>query len=71
MQRVLVVEDDPGLRFVVGEALRDGHFDVVEMPNAEEALKYLRCEDHIDLVFSDINMPGMLGFSAKSCKKSR
>lgn len=60
MGRVLVVEDDPALRFIVSEGLRDGDLDVIEAADAGEALRLLETTAGIVLVFSDINMPGSL-----------
>lgn len=55
---VLVVEDDVLLRYVISEVLRDGGLTVVEAVNGEEALAFLRAGNAVDLVFSDIQMPG-------------
>lgn len=56
--RVLVVEDDVALRFVVSEVLRDGGLTVIEAASGDEALDYLRGDPHVDLVFTDVHMPG-------------
>ena len=58
--RILVVEDDNLLRFVICEVLRDGDLEVVEVANADAALLYLKTKDSIDLVFTDVNMPGSI-----------
>ncbi len=55
---VMVVEDDVALRFVVSEVLRDGGLTVVEAASGDEALTYLNTDSQVDLVFSDIHMPG-------------
>lgn len=55
---VLVVEDDPVLRYVISEVLREGGLSVVEAGSGDEALAFLRADGGIDLVFSDIEMPG-------------
>ncbi len=57
-KKVLVVEDDVMLRYVISEVLRDGGLTVVEAVNGDEALAYLRAGNTVDLVFSDIQMPG-------------
>ena len=55
---ILVVEDDVLLRFVISEALRDAGFQVVESASATEALVYIRAQNNVSLVFSDVHMPG-------------
>lgn len=58
--RVLVVEDDPRLREAVVDTLMLKGFQVSEAAHGIEALNLLR-HQQIDLVLSDINMPGMDG----------
>jgi CheY-like chemotaxis protein len=55
---ILVVEDVADLRSSVSEFFRLAGFDVLETANAQEALATVTSDSHIDLVFSDINMPG-------------
>ncbi|MDF3023699.1 MAG: response regulator [Alphaproteobacteria bacterium] len=55
---ILVVEDDVLLRFVISEALRNAGFQVVESADATQALAYIRAQNHVSLVFSDVHMPG-------------
>ncbi len=57
-KKVLVVEDDVILRFVIAEVLRDGGLTVAEAGSGDEAIVFLRTGDQVDLVFSDIQMPG-------------
>ena len=61
--RVLVVDDDPGLRLLMHETLAKAGFDVSEASSGDEALA--RCEEFLpDLVLLDINMPEMDGIAA-------
>lgn len=57
---ILVVEDEPLVRLVIAEALRDQRFRVVEAASAEEALLALASGLAVDLVFTDVRMPGAL-----------
>jgi CheY-like chemotaxis protein len=57
---VLVVEDDTLVRVMICEDLRDAGLSVVEAATADEALSYLGAGQRIDLVFTDIQMPGRL-----------
>lgn len=55
---ILIVEDEIIIRSVVAEHLRDANFTVIEAANAAEAIAVLSTQTGIDLVFSDITMPG-------------
>jgi CheY-like chemotaxis protein len=55
---VLVVEDEIVLRSLVATYLRDSDFRVVETCNAEEAVTVLNSGMAVDVVFTDVNMPG-------------
>lgn len=57
---VLVVEDEVFIRFDVADMLHDGGFEVIEACDAEHALGVLQSGAQIDLVFSDIQMPGAM-----------
>lgn len=57
---VLVVEDDALLRFNTSEFLRDCGFEVLEASSADEAVFVLSSDPDIDVVFSDIRMPGTM-----------
>jgi CheY-like chemotaxis protein len=64
-ETVLVVEDEVLLRLVVAEYLRDCGFKVIEAAHADEAVMVLKQPDlRIDVLFSDIEMPGSMdGFA--------
>ncbi len=55
---VLVVEDNPDVRKVVCQLLRDFGCTVVEAANAAAAMTILGSDQTIDLLFTDIVMPG-------------
>ncbi len=57
---VLVAEDEILLRMVIAGYLRDCGFDVVEAGDADEAVRVLEAGVRVDIVFSDVNMPGRL-----------
>lgn len=60
MHRILVVEDDPDIRQVLGELLADEGFEVVEAGCGDEGLRRLHAEP-FDLVVSDYSLPGKDG----------
>lgn len=55
---VLLVEDDPLIRFDIAEQLRQLGFRVVEARNADEAIDMLMSTARLDLVVTDVRMPG-------------
>lgn len=56
--RVLVVEDEPIIRWSIAESLREDGFDVLEASQAREAKTLMDEPDHVDAVFTDVQMPG-------------
>lgn len=58
---ILVVEDERGVRELVRRILRGGGYDVVTAANVTEAVAVLDGTARVDLVLSDIVMPGGLG----------
>ncbi len=59
-RKVLLVEDQPALRDIAGRILADLGCDVHTVENADLALEYLQSGAGIDLLFTDIVMPGKL-----------
>lgn len=59
--RVLVIDDDPIMRELATAKLADAGYATISAANGADGLARLRAE-HVDLVISDIDMPGMSGF---------
>ena len=57
---VLVVEDEALIRIAVADWLRESGIDCLEAADADEAVDIFRAHDDIDLVFSDVRMPGSM-----------
>ncbi len=57
---VLVVEDDPLIRSSLAEHLRALGYSIVEAANAAEGIAIFAAGVPIDVVFSDIRMPGTM-----------
>ena len=60
-EKVLVVDDQPEVLAMVAEIFRNLGFDVLTAGDGRSALNVLTREANIDLLFSDIVMPGMNG----------
>lgn len=58
--QVLVIEDEVFIRLDVSDALRKAGFEVVEVNTADDALVFLEAGEHVDVVFTDIRLPGKL-----------
>lgn len=59
-QHVLIVEDEVLIRAPLAEHLREAGFNVIEANTADEAWSCLQTGMPVDLVFSDIRMPGSM-----------
>jgi CheY-like chemotaxis protein len=60
---ILVAEDEVLIRMAASDFLRYCGYRVLEAANATEALALFRAGEPIEVVFSDVNMPGeMNGF---------
>ena len=57
-ETVLVVEDEGLVRLDAAESLREAGFAVLEATDAAEALEIFLGREDIDVLFTDINMPG-------------
>jgi CheY-like chemotaxis protein len=55
--RILVVEDDANLRRTCVETLRDLQFDVLDAPDAMEALRLIADHGGIDVLVTEIRLP--------------
>ena len=58
--RVLLVEDEGLLRMVTADSLEGEGFAVVEARDGEEAVRLLNCAEAVDIILTDVQMPGSL-----------
>ena len=62
-ETILVVEDDPRLRKVLGKRLRSLGYQIIEEDSGAAALEQLAARPDIAMIFTDMVMPGgMTGF---------
>jgi CheY-like chemotaxis protein len=61
MSLVLIVEDEPDMRFLLRLTLERGEVEVADAESAEQALE-LMADRAPDVVVLDVNLPGMDGF---------
>ena len=57
-ETVLVVEDDPQVNKLAVEALQERGYRVISAPNGAAALRLLETAPHIDLLLTDVVLPG-------------
>jgi CheY-like chemotaxis protein len=60
MPTLLIAEDEFIIRLVIAEFLREEGYEVLEAANADEALDIFRSGVPIDLLFTDVRMPGSM-----------
>ncbi|MGI4796981.1 MAG: response regulator [Janthinobacterium lividum] len=60
---ILIVDDEEPVRDVLGWLLEDQGHAVYPAADGYKALAFLRVERPVDIVLSDINMPGMDGLA--------
>jgi len=57
---VLVVEDNPLIRMGAVDLVLSAGYEALEAGDADEAIHILESRDDIDLVFTDVQMPGTM-----------
>lgn len=60
-ERVLVVEDEEAVRMLVVDVLRELGYSTLEAGDSKAALPYLQGDERIDLLVSDVGLPGLNG----------
>ena len=58
---ILVVEDDDDVRAFIAETLQDLDYTVLQAADAHSALRLLDSESHVDLLLTDVILPGPNG----------
>lgn len=67
-ETILVAEDDEGVRTTVVELLQELGYRVLKAPDASAALTVIESGVHIDMLFTDVVMPGPLKSSEMARK---
>ena len=57
-ETVLVIDDEPTVRMLMVDALQDAGYRVLEAADGPEGLKILQSETRIDLLLTDVGLPG-------------
>ena len=60
LKRILAVDDEPNMRRLLEISLRQAGYQPLSAANGRDALDILKAEQ-VDLVVSDLHMPGMSG----------
>ncbi|MCP4106657.1 MAG: response regulator [Desulfobacteraceae bacterium] len=60
-KKILIVEDDQLIRYVFEEGFENAGYTVKTAEHAEQALDILKQDDAIQVMFLDLNLPGMNG----------
>jgi CheY-like chemotaxis protein len=59
---LMIVDDDPEVRIIVAEFLRDFGYRVIQADSGAEALRLLEQAPDLRMIITDIRMPDMSGF---------
>jgi CheY-like chemotaxis protein len=70
-KRILVVDDDPDVREFAVWALEEAGYDVVPAADGEAALRIIESDEAVDLLFTDVVMPGLNGFEVARLARQR
>jgi CheY-like chemotaxis protein len=70
MTKILVVDDEMDIRFVIGKMLEREGYETVEADSGEQALEILK-ETEPDLILLDVMMPGIDGYETCTEIKSQ
>ena len=65
---ILFVEEEPLIREMVSEALRDFGYNVEEASDGPEAIQLLEGPNHFDVLVSDVSMPKGVSGIDLACK---
>jgi CheY-like chemotaxis protein len=57
---ILIVEDEALVRLSAVGMLEDAGFRMIEAANSDEALELLAADSDVQLLFTDVNMPGII-----------
>jgi CheY-like chemotaxis protein len=60
-ETVLLVEDEPSVRLLLAEVLRELGYALIEASDAQMALPILASNVRLDLLITDVGLPGMNG----------
>lgn len=60
-QQLLIVEDDDQVRALVTEVLSELGYGVQAIPDADQAIPILKSRQSIDLLITDVGLPGLNG----------
>jgi len=60
-ERVLIVEDEPAVRYMMSRALKEHGFKVLEASDGPEALRLVEGANELDLIITDVIIPGLDG----------
>jgi CheY-like chemotaxis protein len=60
-ETVLVIEDDDSVRLLVMQVLEELGYQAIETANGRQAVPILESSRHLDLLISDVGLPGLNG----------
>lgn len=69
MTHIVIADDDETLRHFLQKSLENEGFKIASFENGNDAFDYIKSTSDIDLLLTDIIMPGMDGFELSAAVK--
>jgi DNA-binding response OmpR family regulator len=63
VKRILIIDDEPTIRFLLKEVITDWGYEFIEASRAQRGIEIIKSET-VDLVLLDIQLPQMNGLEA-------
>ena len=70
-KKILIVEDEDSVRHALAKILENYGYTVIVAPDAEAGLKVFDAEEGIDIVLTDLSLPGLSGWVLADAIKER
>lgn len=71
MNKILIVDDESSIRFLISETLEINDYEISEAEDGEQAIK-IASENEFDLILLDVMMPKLTGYEvAKILKENK
>ena len=69
--RVLIADDDPGVRFVLRKSMQSAGHEVTEVEDGDAAVAALSAQGPFDVALVDVRMPGRDGFAVLDAARAQ
>ena len=71
MTKILIVEDEEGARAAIKKIMENYGYTVVDATDCPDALEKFDSHGDVDIVFTDLSLPGLSGWDVAKAVKER